>query len=62
MAGYDASDTALQRVRDPTRAELEYWALIAEIARAIAIVVSAIYLGAQIRANTTEVTSESKPY
>jgi hypothetical protein len=62
MAGYDASDTALQRVRDHTRAELEYWALIAEIARAIAIVVSAIYLGVQIRANTTEVTSESKPY
>jgi len=31
---------------------LEYWALIAEIAGAIAIVVSVIYLGVQIRGNT----------
>jgi hypothetical protein len=29
---------------------LEYWALIAEIAGAIAIVMSVIYLGVQIRA------------
>jgi len=43
------------------RTTLEYWALIAEIAGAIAIVVSVIFLGVQIRANTTEVTSESKP-
>src|SRR4030095_11185733 len=34
------------------RTTLEYWALIAEIGGAIAIVVSVIYLGVQIRANT----------
>jgi len=39
-------------MRTVQRTTLEYWALIAEIAGAIAIVVSVIYLGAQIRANT----------
>ena len=34
------------------RKTLKYWALIAEIAGAIAIVISAVYLGVQIRANT----------
>jgi hypothetical protein len=38
---------------------LEYWALIAEIAGAIAIVVSVIYLGVQIRANTKVLRSQA---
>src|SRR5205814_10053652 len=38
---------------------LEYWALIAEIAGAIAIVVSVIYLGVQIRANTKVLRSRA---
>jgi hypothetical protein len=49
--------------RNDTRAipetTLEYWALIAEIARAIAIVVSVIYLGVQIRANTKVLRSQA---
>ena len=38
---------------------LEYWALIAEIAGAIAIVVSVVYLGVQIRANTKVLRSQA---
>jgi hypothetical protein len=38
---------------------LEYWALIAEIAGAVAIVASVIYLGVQIRANTKAVRSQA---
>ena len=38
---------------------MEYWALIAEIAGAIAIVASVIYLGVQIRANTKAVRSQA---
>jgi hypothetical protein len=38
---------------------LEYWALIAEIAGAIAIVVSVIYLGVRIRANTKVLRSQA---
>ena len=38
---------------------LEYWALIAEIAGAIAIVVSVIYLGVQIRGNTRVLRSQA---
>jgi hypothetical protein len=38
---------------------LEYWALIAEIAGAIAIVMSVIYLGVQIRANTKVLRSQA---
>lgn len=41
------------------RTTLEYWALIAEIAGAIAIVVSVIYLGVQIRANTKVLRSQA---
>jgi hypothetical protein len=41
------------------RATLEYCALIAEIAGAIAIVVSVIYLGVQIRANTKVLRSQA---
>ncbi|MFN2540991.1 MAG: hypothetical protein ABR514_02330 [Chthoniobacterales bacterium] len=41
------------------KATLEYWALLAEIAGAIAIVVSVIYLGVQIRANTKVLRSEA---
>ena len=38
---------------------LEYWALIAEIAGAFAIVVSVVYLGVQIRANTKVLRSQA---
>lgn len=38
---------------------LEYWAHVAEIAGAIAIVVSVIYLGLQIRANTKVLRSQA---
>jgi hypothetical protein len=39
-------------VRTIQKTTLEYWALIAEITGAIAIVLSVIYLGLHIRANT----------
>ena len=38
---------------------MEYWALIAEITGAVAIVASVIYLGVQIRANTKAVRSQA---
>ena len=38
---------------------LEYWALIAEIAGAIAVVMSVIYLGVQVRANTKVLSSQA---
>ena len=38
---------------------LEYWALIAEIAGAIAVVMSVIYLGVQVRANTKVLRSQA---
>jgi hypothetical protein len=41
------------------RTTLEYWALIAEITGAVAIVASVIYLGVQIRANTKAVRSQA---
>jgi hypothetical protein len=46
-------------VRTISRTTLEYWALMAEIAGAIAIVVSVIYLGVQIRANTKVLRSQA---
>jgi hypothetical protein len=46
-------------VKTIPRTTLEYWALIAEIAGAIAIVVSVIYLGVQIRANTKVLRSQA---
>ena len=46
-------------MRTIQRTTLEYWALIAEIAGAIAIVVSVIYLGVQIRANTKVLRSQA---
>jgi hypothetical protein len=46
-------------VKTISRTTLEYWALIAEIAGAIAIVVSVIYLGLQIRANTKVLRSQA---
>ena len=42
-----------------SKTTLEYWALIAEIAGAIAIVVSVIYLGVQIRADTKVLRSQA---
>jgi len=56
---------ARERTRDERRwrkipkTTLGYWALIAEIAGAIAIVVSVIYLGVQIRANTKVLRSRA---
>jgi len=41
------------------RTTLEYWALIAEIAGAIAVVMSVIYLGVQVRANTKVLRSQA---
>ena len=41
------------------RTTLEYWALIAEIAGAVAVVVSVIYLGLQISENTKVLRSQS---
>ena len=38
---------------------LEYWALIAEIAGAIAVVMSVIYLGVQVRASTKVLRSQA---
>ena len=38
---------------------LKYWALIAEIAGAIAVVMSVIYLGVQVRANTKVLRSQA---
>lgn len=38
---------------------LEYWALIAEIAGATAVVMSVIYLGVQVRANTKVLRSQA---
>ncbi len=46
-------------MRTIPKTTLEYWALIAEIAGAIAIVVSVIYLGVQIRANTKVLRSQA---
>jgi hypothetical protein len=46
-------------MRKIQKTTLEYWALIAEIAGAIAIVVSVIYLGLQIRANTKVLRSQA---
>jgi hypothetical protein len=46
-------------VKTIQKTTLEYWALIAEIAGAIAIVVSVIYLGVQIRANTKVLRSQA---
>jgi hypothetical protein len=46
-------------VRTISRTTLEYRALMAEIAGAIAIVVSVIYLGVQIRANTKVLRSQA---
>ena len=46
-------------MRTIQRTTLEYWALIAEIGGAIAIVVSVIYLGVQIRANTKVLRSQA---
>jgi hypothetical protein len=46
-------------VRTISRTTLEYWTLMAEIAGAIAIVVSVIYLGVQIRANTKVLRSQA---
>lgn len=46
-------------MRTISRTTLEYWALMAEIAGAIAIVVSVIYLGVQIRANTKVLRSQA---
>jgi hypothetical protein len=46
-------------MRTIPKTTLEYWALIAEIAGAIAIVVSVIYLGVQIRANTRVLRSQA---
>lgn len=46
-------------MRTIPKTTLEYWALLAEIAGAIAIVVSVIYLGVQIRANTKVLRSQA---
>lgn len=46
-------------MRTIPKTTLEYWALLAEIAGAIAIVVSVIYLGLQIRANTKVLRSQA---
>jgi len=48
-----------RRLRSIPKTTLEYWALIAEIAGGIAIVVSVIYLGRQIRANTKVLRSQA---
>lgn len=42
-----------------SKTTLEYWALIAEIAGAIAVVMSVVYLGVQIRANTKVLRSQA---
>ena len=46
-------------MRTVPKTTLEYWALIAEIAGAIAVVVSVIYLAAQIGANTKVLRSQA---
>lgn len=47
------------RLKTIPRTTLEYWALIAEIAGAIAVVISVIYLGVQVRANTKVLRSQA---
>jgi hypothetical protein len=46
-------------VKTIPKTTLEYWALIAEIAGAIAVVMSVIYLGVQVRANTKVLRSQA---
>ena len=46
-------------MRTVQKTTLEYWALIAEIAGAIAVVLSVIYLGVQVRANTKVLRSQA---
>jgi hypothetical protein len=46
-------------MRTIQKTTLEYWALIAEITGAIAVVLSVIYLGLQIRANTKVLRSQA---
>jgi hypothetical protein len=46
-------------VKTISKTTLEYWALIAEIAGAIAVVMSVIYLGVQVRANTKVLRSQA---
>jgi len=46
-------------VKTIQKTTLEYWALIAEIAGAIAVVMSVIYLGVQVRANTKVLRSQA---
>ncbi len=46
-------------MRSIQKTTLEYWALIAEITGAIAVVLSVIYLGLQIRANTKVLRSQA---
>jgi hypothetical protein len=47
-------------MRTIQKTTLEYWALLAEIAGAIAIVMSVIYLGVQIRAPRSGTTAPNK--
>jgi hypothetical protein len=46
-------------VKPIPKTTLEYWALIAEIAGAIAVVMSVIYLGVHVRANTKVLRSQA---
>jgi hypothetical protein len=47
-------------VKTIPKTTLEYWALIAEIAGAIAVGMSVIYLGVQIRANTKVLRAQTR--